>query len=32
LVVVIDWTEMGASPPTETDPTRIWRVGRRVIP
>jgi hypothetical protein len=24
--VVIDWTEMGAPPPTGTDPTVIWRV------
>src|SRR5690606_36204159 len=28
-VVVIDWTEMGASPPTSTLPTLILRVGRR---
>ena len=28
-VVVIDWTETGAPPPTSTLPTRIWRVGRR---
>src|SRR5687767_9170936 len=28
-VVVIDWTEMGAPPPTGTRPTWIWRVGRR---
>jgi hypothetical protein len=30
-VLVMDWTEMGASPPTNTDPTRIWREGRRWI-
>ena len=29
LVVVIDWTLIGASPPTRTLPTRICRVGRR---
>ena len=28
-VVVIDCTETGASLPTPTLPTRIWRVGRR---
>ncbi len=28
-VVVIDWTEIGASPPTATEPTLIWRVLRR---
>ena len=28
-VVVIDWTAMGAPPPTGTRPTRIWRVRRR---
>ncbi len=28
-VVVIDCTEIGASPPTSTLPTLIWRVGRR---
>ena len=30
-VLVIDWTEIGASPPTSTLPTRIWRDLRRVI-
>src|SRR5579871_2158699 len=30
-VLVIDWTVMGASPPTSTAPTRILRVGRRWI-
>jgi hypothetical protein len=30
-VLVMDWTEMGASPPTRTDPTRIWRERRRWI-
>ena len=29
-VVVIDWTETGASPPTSTPPTSIWRETRRV--
>src|SRR3954452_2304595 len=28
-VVVIDWTETGASPPTSTEPTRIFRVVLR---
>src|SRR5690606_33287434 len=28
-VVVMDWTLMGAPPPTSTLPTRIFRVGRR---
>ena len=28
-VVVIDWTEIGLSLPTPTEPTLIWRVGRR---
>jgi hypothetical protein len=28
-VLVIDCTEIGASPPTRTDPTRICREGRR---
>ena len=28
-VVVIDWTLTGASPPTATLPTWIWREGRR---
>ncbi len=28
-VVVIDWTEMGASPPTATEPTWILRLTRR---
>ena len=28
-VLVMDWTEMGASPPTSTEPTRILRLGRR---
>jgi hypothetical protein len=28
-VVVMDWTLIGASPPTSTFPTRIFRVGRR---
>src|SRR6478609_2260737 len=28
-VVVIDWTLMGASPPTRTLPTLIWRDLRR---
>src|SRR3712207_4762025 len=28
-VVVIDWTEIGASPPTSTLPTLIWRLRRR---
>jgi hypothetical protein len=28
-VLVIDWTLMGASPPTATDPTMIWRLLRR---
>src|SRR5580700_3095354 len=30
-VLVIDWTLIGASPPTSTAPTRILRVGRRWI-
>src|SRR5580692_5664800 len=30
-VLVIDWTVIGASPPTSTDPTRILRLGRRWI-
>src|ERR1700761_1065340 len=30
-VLVIDWTVIGASPPTSTDPTRILRDGRRWI-
>src|SRR3984957_6410528 len=29
LVVVIDCTDIGASPPTFTDPSAIWRVFRR---
>jgi hypothetical protein len=28
-VVHIDWTEIGASPPTATLPTMIWRLLRR---
>ncbi len=28
-VVVIDWTDTGASPPTSTPPTSIWRDLRR---
>src|SRR4051812_207199 len=28
-VVVIDWTDTGASPPTSTEPTRIFRVALR---
>jgi hypothetical protein len=28
-VVVMDWTEIGASPPTWTEPTRIVRLRRR---
>ena len=28
-VLVIDWTVIGASPPTSTGPTRIWRERRR---
>ena len=28
-VLVIDWTVIGASPPTATGPTRIWRDLRR---
>ena len=28
-VVVIDWTVTGASPPTGTEPTIIWRVFLR---
>src|SRR6478736_7459291 len=28
-VVVIDWTDTGASPPTATEPTLIWRDLRR---
>src|ERR1700688_4606296 len=28
-VIVIDWTEIGAPPPTATFPTWIWRLGRR---
>src|SRR5258705_70925 len=27
-VVVIDWTETGAPPPTGTEPTMIWRLAR----
>ena len=30
-VLVIDWTVIGASPPTSTDPTRILRDGLRRI-
>src|SRR5271154_709985 len=30
-VLVMDWTVIGASPPTSTDPTRILREGRRWI-
>jgi hypothetical protein len=30
-VLVIDWTVIGASPPTSTEPTRILRLGRRWI-
>src|SRR5690606_16515674 len=30
-VFVIVWTEIGASPPTGTDPTWIFRLGRRAI-
>ena len=30
-VLVIDWTLIGASPPTSTLPTRILRLGRRWI-
>ena len=30
-VLVMDWTVIGASPPTSTDPTRILRLGRRSI-
>jgi hypothetical protein len=28
-VVVIDWTDTGAPPPTGTEPTMIWRLLRR---
>ena len=28
-VLVIDWTVMGAPPPTGTGPTMIWRLLRR---
>ena len=28
-VVVIDWTQTGAPPPTGTEPTMIWRLCRR---
>ena len=28
-VLVIDWTVIGASPPTRTAPTRTWRLFRR---
>ena len=28
-VLVIDWTVIGASPPTGTVPTWIWRLLRR---
>ena len=28
-VLVIDWTLIGASPPTATEPTMIWRLLRR---
>jgi hypothetical protein len=30
-VLVMVWTEIGASPPTSTLPTRIWRDVRRRI-
>ena len=30
-VLVIDWTVIGAPPPTGTLPTMIWRLGRRSI-
>ena len=30
-VLVMDWTVIGASPPTSTDPTRILRLVRRWI-
>jgi hypothetical protein len=30
-VVVIDWIEIGASPPTATPPTWSWREERRGI-
>jgi len=30
-VLVIVWTVTGASPPTATLPTMIWRDGRRAI-
>ena len=30
-VLVIVWTVTGASPPTGTLPTMIWREGRRAI-
>jgi hypothetical protein len=28
-VLVIDWTTIGACPPTATPPMRTWRVARR---
>jgi hypothetical protein len=28
-VLVMVWTDTGASPPTATSPTMIWREGRR---
>lgn len=30
-VLVMVWTEIGASPPTGTDPTWICRLGRRAM-
>ena len=30
-VLVIDWTVIGASPPTGTAPTMIWRLLRRAM-
>jgi hypothetical protein len=30
-VVVIDWMETGASPPTATEPSWIWRVFLRSV-
>jgi len=30
-VLVIDWTEIGTSPPTSTAPTRIFRDLRRTM-
>jgi hypothetical protein len=30
-VLVIDWTLIGAEPPTTTAPTRTWRLFRRVM-